>query len=226
MKNTEVNDSFDHLFKKESSFYDDFITGRVWYTKLINQLFFHQKNFLSSASLLFSFLPHELKGKILDVPCGTGILTKQLYLENPKAQITCLDYSENMISHFKTALAQDERPSSHITFQQGDVAHMPYEDASFDLVLSMNGSPCFPQKDEALKEIKRVLKKGGMFVGSAYRKGAYFISDLVVKIYDKKGIMSGPHETATELKLHLENLFKVEKYQLLGTSAHFCCIKE
>ena len=226
MKHKDVNDSFEHLFKKESSFYDDFITGRVWYTRLINQLFFHQKNFLASASIVFSLLPQNLKGKILDVPCGTGVLTKNLYLDNPQAQITCLDYSENMISHFKTALSQDERSSSHIIFQQGDVAHMQYEDETFDLVLSMNGYQCFPKKDEALKEMKRVLKKGGLLVGYAYRKGAYLISDLIVKLYDIKGIMSGPHETEAEFKLHLAQHFKVEKYQVMGTSAHFCCLKE
>ena len=222
---TEANDSFDRLFKKESSFYDDFITGRVWYTRLINRIFFHQRSFLASANLLFKMLPNNLEGKILDVPCGTGVLTKNLYLENPKAQITCLDYSVNMIDHFKNALAQDERPSSHITFQQGDVANMPYEDETFDLVISMNGYQCFPQKDESLKEIKRVLKKGGLFVGSAYRKGVYLISDLVVKIYDKKGIMSPPHETTAELKAHLEQLFVVQKYEVMGTSAHFSCVK-
>ena len=226
MQDKKVNDSFDHIFKKESHFYDDFMTGRVWYTRLINRLFFHQRSFLPSANLVFEMLPHSLEGKILDVPCGTGVLTKNLYLENPQAQITCLDYSENMISHFKNALAQDGRSSTHIHFQRGDVACMPYENESFDLVLSMNGYQCFPQKNESLIEIKRVLKKGGLFVGSAYRKGEYFISDLIVKIYDKKGIMTGPHETEHELKAHLDTLFKVKRCQGMGTSFHFCCIKE
>ena len=131
-----------------------------------------------------------------------------------------------MIARFKYALSKDERASSHITFKQGDVACLPYEDESFELVLSMNGYQCFPKKDESLKEIKRVLKKGGLFVGSAYTKGRYLISDFLVKIYDKKGIMSPPHENATELKAHLEYLFKLEKYELFGTSAHFSCLKE
>ena len=70
-----------------------------------------------------------------------------------------------MIDHFKNALDQDERPSSHINFQQADVVNMPYENETFDLIISMNGYQCFPQKDESL--IKRVLKKGSLFVGSA-----------------------------------------------------------
>ena len=52
------------------------------------------------------------------------------------------------------------------------------------------------------------------------------MSDLVVKVYDKKGIMSPPHKTTTELKAHLEQLFSLEKYQMMGTSAHFCCVKQ
>ena len=221
-----VNNSFDRLLKGQSNIYDDLITGRVWYTRLINRLFLHQKSFLPSANLLFSMLPKNLTGKILDVPCGTGVLTKNLYLENPNAQITCLDYSNEMIARFKHALSKDDRSSTHISFQQGDVASLPYEDESFDLVLSMNGYQCFPKKDESFKEIKRVLKKGGLFIGSAYIKGRYLMSDFLVKIYDKKGIMSPPHENAVELKAHLEELFKVEKYELFKTSAHFCCTKE
>lgn len=225
-KTQEMNDSFDHLFKKESNFYDDFITGRFWYTRLINRIFLHQKNFIASAALVFSMLPKNFTGRMLDVPCGTGVLTKDLYLKNPNAQIVCLDYSNEMIARFKHALSKDERPSTHITFQQGDVACLPYENESFDLVLSMNGYQCFPKKDESFKEIKRVLKKGGLFIGSAYIKGRYLMSDFLVKIYDKKGIMSPPHENAVELKAHLEELFKVEKYELFRTSAHFCCLKE
>ena len=223
---TPVNDSFDRIFKKESHFYDDFITGRVWYTRLINRVFFHQRSFLASADLVFKMLPQDLKGKVLDVPCGTGALTKELYLAYPQVSFTCLDYSENMISCFKQALAKEARPASHISFQQGDVACLPYKDETFDLVISMNGYQCFPQKDAALQEMRRVLKQGGLLVGSAYRKGAYLISDLVVRLYDKKGIMSGPHETETEFKAHLEKYFKVEKYEAMGTSVHFCCSRQ
>lgn len=226
MNEKKVNNTFEHLFKHESSLYDDFLTGRTWYAKLFNYVFWHQKDMCSSEKILFDMFPPNFSGKLLDVPCGTGVFTKNRYLKMQNAKIVCLDYSNEMIERFKNALKGNEEKVQHISFCQGDVAHLPYEDESFDIVLSMNGYQCFPQKDESLKEMKRVLKKGGLFVGSAYRKGAYLISDLMVKIYDKKGIMNPPHETAAELKAHLEQLFRVEKYQLLGTSAHFCCVKE
>ncbi len=226
MDSEKVNDTFDHLFKKESSLYDDVLTGRVWYTRLMNYIFWHTRDHIDSANLVFSMLPNNFNGKMLDVPCGTGVFTKDVYLAHPKAQIECLDYSAEMIERFRKALSKSGSSSSHISFMRGDVGALPYEDESFDLVVSMNGIQCFPEKDRALQEMKRVLKKGGLLIGSAYVKGVYTFSDLLVKIYDAKGIMMPPHESAVEFKLHLQNYFKLNKYQLLGSAAHFSCLKE
>ena len=226
MEEKKINDSFDRLFKTESSTYDDFLTGRVWYARLVNYIFWHRRDHIASANLVLDMLPKDFSGKILDVPCGTGVFTRDFYLKKTNTQIVCLDYSTEMIGRFKTLLSNSSMPSEHISFQQGDVGSLPYEDESFDVVICMNGFQCFPEKDKALKEMQRVLKKGGMFAGCAYVKGVYRFADLLTKIYDKKKIMMPPHKSALQFKVHLQESFRVEKYQLIGATACFFCVKE
>jgi len=49
----------------------------------------------------------------------------------------------------------------NVQFRQGDVGALPYEDSSFDIVLSLNGFHAFPDKEAAYRETFRVLKPGG-----------------------------------------------------------------
>ena len=97
---------------------------------------------------------------------GTGVLTMPTYKTLPQADITCVDYSPDMM-----ATAQRRAKAANLTnvrFQQGDVGALPFKDSSFDLVLSLNGFHAFPDKEAAYRETFRVLKPGGMFCGCFY----------------------------------------------------------
>lgn len=106
---------------------------------------------------------------------GTGVLTMPVYKNLPKADITCLDYSPDMM-----ALAKRRVPWN-VKFVQGDVGKLPFEDERFDIVLSLNGFHAFPDKDAAYSETYRVLKKGGVFCGCFYIKGQNRRNGLVRK---------------------------------------------
>ena len=97
-----------------------------------------------------------------------------IYRELPDADITCLDYSENMM-----ASAREKAEAlglTNITFLQGDVGALPFEEESFDIVLSLNGFHAFPDKEAAYRETCCVLKPGGSFCGCFY----------VVSVLDKR----------------------------------------
>ncbi|MGP1438779.1 MAG: class I SAM-dependent methyltransferase [Treponema sp.] len=213
--------TFDKHFKSNSSLYDDFLTGKTWFSRLFNRLFWHDSSLLPIAKITLDMHPKDFKGKLLDVPCGTGVFTKDLYSSMKDAQIIALDYSVEMIERFKLAIKE----CSHITFVQGDVGALPYEDETFDAVLCMNGIQCFPNKDGAFSEIKRVLKRGGLFIGSVYVKGVYASSDFLVGVYDRKGIMVPPHENEAELKEHLSRYFNLSKYVAYKSVGCFSCTK-
>ena len=116
---------------------------------------------------------------LLEVPVGTGVLTMPVYRDLPDADITCLDYSENMM-----ASAQEKAKVlglSNIKFLQGDVGALPFEDESFDIVLSLNGFHAFPDKEAAYRETCRVLKPGGTFCGCFYVQGGHKRTDWFIR---------------------------------------------
>ena len=60
-----------------------------------------------------SGIPEGFSGRLLEVPVGTGILTMPLYRKMPEAEITCLDYSLEMLERAKCR----GEGLSHVRFQ-------------------------------------------------------------------------------------------------------------
>lgn len=107
-------------------------------------------------------IPENFAGRLLEVPVGTGILTMPLYQTLSDADVTCLDYSRDMMAQ---AREKAERMGlENVTFRQGDVGALPFDDASFDAVLSLNGFHAFPDKEAAYREVRRVLRRDGVFM--------------------------------------------------------------
>ena len=66
-----------------------------------------------------SGIPEHFSGKLLEVPVGTGILTMPVYQTMPEADITCLDYSPDMMRQAREKA--DRLHLKNVTFRQGDV---------------------------------------------------------------------------------------------------------
>ena len=143
-----------------ASFYDGMMTYSTLAGKAICRIVWNMdgdKN-LRYLEKALSGIPEDFSGKLLEVPVGTGVLTMPVYKDLPEAEITCLDYSAAMM---ETAQKRAEHAGiNNITFVQGDVGALPFEDESFDIVLSLNGFHAFPDKEAAWRETYRVLKKG------------------------------------------------------------------
>ncbi|NMA81323.1 demethylmenaquinone methyltransferase / 2-methoxy-6-polyprenyl-1,4-benzoquinol methylase [Jeotgalicoccus aerolatus] len=97
--------------------------------------------------------------KVLDLCCGTGDWTIQL-AENQEAEITGLDFSENMLKVAAGKTAQ----FNNITLTQGDATDLPYDDNTFDIVTIGFGLRNLPDYLSGIKEFYRVLKPGGQLV--------------------------------------------------------------
>ena len=67
----------------------------------------------------------------------------------PDADITCLDYSTDMMRQAREKA--DRLHLKNVTFRQGDVGALSYADDTFDIVLSLNGFHAFPDFEEACK---------------------------------------------------------------------------
>lgn len=174
--------------------------------------------------LALSGIPKDFSGKLLEVPVGTGVLTMPVYLELPKAEITCLDYSPEMMNKARRRAEAMRLPN--ITFRQGDVGSLPMADGVFDIVLSLNGFHAFPDKNAAFAETFRVLKPGGIFCGCFYIQGQNRRTDWFVdKIYTPKGYFTPPYETIESLQKRLKKLYAQVQLNTVNSMVSFTCRK-
>ena len=209
-----------------SNFYDGMITCSTFSGKAVCRLVWDMNKAENDAYLekAMAGIPENFSGKLLEVPVGTGILTMPLYQTLPQADITCLDYSSDMMGQ-----AQEKAERLHlenVTFRQGDVGALPFADGAFDIVLSLNGFHAFPDKEAAYREVFRVLKSGGTFCGCFYVAGECKQSDWFVRhIYEKTGFFTPPYETVSSLKARLEGMYTDVDKGNLKSMAWFVCRK-
>ncbi len=209
-----------------AGFYDGMMTYSTLPGKAVCRLVWNmdgEKN-LEYLTRALSGIPEDFAGKLLEVPVGTGVLTMPVYKELPEAEITCLDYSAEMMGKARNrARAAGIR---NITFLQGDVGALPFADESFDIVLSLNGFHAFPDKNAAYRETYRVLKKGGIFCGCFYIEGGCKRTDwFIKKLYVPKGFFTPPFETEDSLRQRLSGLYEAVSVSAVEGMGCFKCRK-
>ena len=209
-----------------ASFYDGIITRSTLPGKVMDSLIWGLDKELAAKWLddALSPIPEGFSGRLLEVPVGTGVLTMPLYASLPNAEVTCLDYSPDMMENArKRALALG---ISNVSFVQGDVGALPFADESFDVVLSLNGFHAFPDKDAAYRETSRVLRKGGVFCGCFYIAGEFGRTDRFVKLlYVPKGFFTPPFETKGSLEKRLKSLYGRVEVHTVRAEGIFRCVK-
>ena len=115
---------------------------------------------------LDAYLEKEMR--VLELACGTGQISFRVASRVERYIAT--DFSENMV---KRAEKRCRIPS--LSFQVADATDLDFEDGSFDMVIIANALHIMPHPEKAVKEIGRVLKKGGIlcaptFVGGFFPK--------------------------------------------------------
>ena len=197
------------------------------------------------------FLNAAPDAKVLDCGCGGGANIKRLLKKCPRGVVKGIDYSpvsveksrkvnEAAIAEGRCAVLQgsvadmmgqarekaDRLHLKNVTFRQGDVGALPYEDDTFDIVLSLNGFHAFPDKEAAYREVFRVLRPGGTFCGCFYVKGEHKRTDWFVRhIYEKAGFFTPPYETVSSLKARLDGMYTDVDMGNLKSMAWFVCRK-
>jgi ubiquinone/menaquinone biosynthesis C-methylase UbiE len=210
----------------QASFYDGMMTYSTWLGKAICRIVWNMDGEKNAAYLekALSGIPEDFSGKLLEVPVGTGVLTMPVYQTLPRAAITCLDYSPDMM-----AAAQEKAKRlgiANVTFTQGDVGALPFADESFDIVLSLNGFHAFPDKEAAYRETFRVLKKGGTFCGCFYIRDECRRTDWFIRhLYQPKGFFTAPYETQSSLRERLSRMYEAAEVTAVEGIGCFCCRK-
>lgn len=99
--------------------------------------------------------------EILELAAGTGALTRALSRSLPDhGRIVATDLNQPMIDLAAARQADDQR----ISWLRADALDLPFQDERFDVVVCQFGAMFFPDKVQAYKEARRVLKPTGTFL--------------------------------------------------------------
>lgn len=127
--------------------------------------------------------------KVLDVGCGTGEIG--LLFAELGHHVTGLDLSEKMLAKAREKTSEKKYD---ITFKKGDAEDPPFEAGTFDIVVTRHLLWTLPHPDTAIKNWKKVLKKGGVLIvidglyngGLIERKTRQFISDFLTLLVERR----------------------------------------
>jgi SAM-dependent methyltransferase len=92
----------------------------------------------------------------LEVGCGTGALSAAILAGTEPKSLVCVELSEGFL-----ARARDNVPDRRAEFRQGDAQALPLETASRDVAVSALMLNFVPDREQALREMKRALRPGG-----------------------------------------------------------------
>jgi ubiquinone/menaquinone biosynthesis C-methylase UbiE len=97
--------------------------------------------------------------RVLDLACGTGIVSRQLApLVGPSGALVAADLRETMLA---VARSHPAPAGATIDWRQADASALPLPDRAFDLVVCQQGLQFFPDRPAALRHVRRVLVPGG-----------------------------------------------------------------
>ena len=127
-----------------------------------------------------------LKGKkVLDIACGTGVLTEQFVRMG--AEVTAIDLTHKAVELTKKRL---ELYGLKAEVMQADAQQLPFPDASFDFVCAWGCLMHMPETERAIAEIHRVLKPSGKSLAMMYHRNSVH---LRYAIQFGRGILRGKY---------------------------------
>ncbi len=118
--------------------------------------------------------------KVLDVATGSG--NTALAAARRGGEVTGIDFVPGLLERGRERASAERL---NIVFQEGDAEHIPFPDASFDVVLSTFGAMFAPNQEQTARELLRVCRPGGKIgmanhtpdstIGEMFRTFAKFV---------------------------------------------------
>jgi demethylmenaquinone methyltransferase/2-methoxy-6-polyprenyl-1,4-benzoquinol methylase len=155
--------------------------------------------------------------QVLDLCAGTLDLTQRLLEILPMAQVTALDFSRPMLEAGRKKIGDSKR----CRLLCADAHHLPLSDASYDALVCAFGIRNLEHREQAGREISRILKPGGVLVVLEFFRPKKFFPKLFYKTYGKHvipkvgGMISKNKKAYQYLQDSIQNFFSIDEYEEL-----------
>ena len=131
-------------------------SGPQYYNECLGPVWFD-----AFAADLVQRLPEHPAGDVLEIACGTGLVTRRLRERlRPPVRLVATDLSKTMLDYARAKL----EACRDIEWREADALKLPFEDGKFGAVVCGFGIMFMPDRQAALREARRVLTGGGMLL--------------------------------------------------------------
>ncbi|WOL18336.1 hypothetical protein Cni_G27130 [Canna indica] len=108
-------------------------------------------------------------GVLIDVSCGSGLFSRKFAKSGSYSAVVALDFSENMLRQCYEFIKQDDTLlTTNLALVRADVSRLPFASGSIDAIHAGAALHCWPSPSNAVAEISRVLRSGGVFVATTF----------------------------------------------------------
>ncbi len=130
------------------------------------------------------FAPHDT---VLDIGCGGGNTLARMAERVTEGHLVGIDYAETSVEASRTFNA-GLIEAGRMEILHGSVEHLPFADGHFDAVVTVESFYFWPSPEESLKEVARVIRRGGTFL-------------LLAEIYGRDDLPEGIRAKVAEYSL-------------------------
>ena len=130
--------------------------------------------------------------KVLDLGCGSGAFTTFVAgVVGEEGKVYAVDIQPAMLRQMKRKLSHPENQDiTNIEIRQASAYDLPFEDGSLDLAYMVTVLPEIPDRGRALREVKRVLKAGGILAVTEFLPDPdYPLRSTTIKICRSEGFV-------------------------------------
>ena len=147
------------------------------------------------------FLEVAPNDTVLDIGCGGGATIKRITETTDARMIYGIDHSETSVE-FSTFNNEYSIECGKVRISQASVEALPFDNNSFDRIITVESFYFWPDPEKSLKEVYRVMKKGGRFLIAADIHGDAELDEKDIEGIRKFDLFN---PTLAEFKALLEN---------------------
>jgi ubiquinone/menaquinone biosynthesis C-methylase UbiE len=149
------------------------------------------KNNVYDAQWTISLLDIQPHHRILEIGFGPGVSTQMASEKASKGFVAGIDHSNTMVQAASRRNA-DAIQSGRMELKRGEVSSLPYPDESFDIVFSLHSIYFWQNAVDCLKELRRVLKPGGLLAITIQPKDKWkqIVNANIMTLYFGKDVAS------------------------------------
>lgn len=144
----------------------------------------HRLHIKRSVPAFLRACPEPFRGEVLEVGTGSGWTSRRIMDTFPQVELTATDVDESVMENLKEI---DDLYGQRLKVQVADVSKLPFDRASFDIVIAVHLLRRLDDVPRAIRELVRVLRPGGL-IGIADSVGSRLSWTRRIGPWEKDGL--------------------------------------